>query len=86
MNLCHHGNRVGIDYCAECRREDHEEDMRLDAEERDDFDAWQKRVDLGLRRGEEGIEKDIIPAQKGLRTIYERLFEAIFGVRPKKGE
>lgn len=51
-----------------------------------DFVKLQKRIDLGLSRGEEGIERDIIPAQEGLRDIYERLFEAIFGVRPKRGE
>lgn len=53
-----------------------------------EFVRLQKQIDAGLRNKDPdvGIEDIIIPAQEKLRELYEALFEAIFCVRPKKGE
>jgi hypothetical protein len=49
-----------------------------------DFIRLQGEIDRGLRYDK--IDDIVIPAQGELREIYEMLFLAIFGVRPKKGE
>lgn len=52
------------------------------------FVGWQKQIDAGLRNKDPdvGVEDIIIPAQAELRKIYEKLFQAIFGRKPRRGE
>lgn len=62
--------------------------LHLGAATEDEFVKWQKQIDAGLRSRdpEVGIEDIIIPAQDELRKIYEKLFQAIFGRKPRRGE
>jgi hypothetical protein len=53
-----------------------------------EFIRLQKQIDAGLRSRDpevDGIEI-IQDAQKQLRKWYEDLFEAMFGVKPRRGE